>query len=262
MVDQDLTTLGDHAALLRARWPLVLAFLVVGAVAGWFWSYSQPTLYRAEASVLVGSNSAGGGALDAEYIATQAEVVLSDAVVDSVLEQLRADIDPDSLRESTAVEAQEGTSVFVISTEQPTPQRAARVANAFADGYIDAQARQVLRVQELYRERLLELQDQVEALRASLPDLSDEDRVEARATLSSLQARQETLQGQLLLTDQAAESSSAGRVLQAARTPGAPSQPRPVWDTVLGAFLGLVLGVVAAYLLGDPSRHRPVRRRF
>src|SRR5215217_5989488 len=82
-MEDDLRTLPDALSVIRRRWLTVLAFVLLGVLAGVGLSLLQAPQYTATASVLLRSpvsQTAGSRALDPEEVATQADIVVSDEV--------------------------------------------------------------------------------------------------------------------------------------------------------------------------------------
>ena len=105
----------------------------------------QPRLYTSSSKLLLGldasTNSTAPVGLDPEEIATQAEVVRSDAVARSVIDRLDLDVSVEDLLASVTVEAVDNKRVVLISVDRPDADEAAAVANAFANEYVDLRIR-------------------------------------------------------------------------------------------------------------------------
>jgi polysaccharide biosynthesis transport protein len=257
-MDEDVTSLGDHLAVLRRRWIVVATFLVLGALAGYGLSLTQATMYEATTRMLVtvpvdNPDGATAAELTPEEVATQAEVIRSDNIARRVIETLNLPESPETLLKATTVSTDSSTSVVEIQTEQPTAQGAADVANTFSAEYIGYNADRVQRSLEAkqasYKGRLGELRDQLKDLRKAQASLTDVDDVsEAKTSIRILTSRQARVQAQLLQAKfPVATPPASDQILQTATPAPAPSQPRPARATALGALLGLLLGVMVAY---------------
>lgn len=254
--DQDLISVSAHMGVLRRRWPIIVVFALVGAIIGVAVSMAQPERYQAEAKILVaqGVTTSTGGAMDPEEVATQAEVVLSDPVINEVISSLGLEQSRSDLVEATTVEASESTRVIVITAAQGTAELAADVANAFAQGYIELKATQLAEsqtaVSDAYNARIVEIEDEITALRAEVVGVGPARAAAIRATITALASRHSELRTALLLAEEpTVQAGTGGQVLQVATDPSSPAAPRPVWDGLLGAFLGLVVGTLVAYLV-------------
>jgi chain length determinant protein EpsF len=144
----------------------VLIALILLAVVGGTAAYSllKAKTYVAETSVLVDAKNTDpvtGNALpqqmQSSVLATQADVISSHTVARKVVDRLRLAADPiarqdfaedgdatgtiedwlaDRLLKKVTVRSTRDSNVINIDVEASTPQAAARIANAFADGYI------------------------------------------------------------------------------------------------------------------------------
>ena len=146
-MEQDLTSLSDHVAVVRRRWRVVVVCLILGIAAGVLLSLLQPRLYTSSSKLLLGldasTNSTAPVGLDPEEIATQAEVVRSDAVARNVIDRLDLDVSVEDLLASVTVEAVDNKRVVLISAERPsrtrprqcrTPSRASTSSSGSAKG--------------------------------------------------------------------------------------------------------------------------------
>lgn len=248
--DDELITASSHVGVLRRRWRLIAVATVLGGLAGFVLSMTQATAYAAEAKVLVPAPAAAdpGTAVDPDQVATEAEFVLSDTLVAEVASSLQSPLSPNELITAVSVEASTGTSVLVISARQPTADAAAALANAFAEGYVRFRANQSAAARQFMKTQVNALEQRITAIREGLVDLDASARAVALGTLTDLSARQSDLEDRLLVAQTANAAESGGRVLNAATPPGAPAQPRPVFNVGLGVAFGLILGLVAAYL--------------
>lgn len=147
---------GDLVAAMLVRWRLVVlvAAGVLLAVAGW--TLAQPRLYRASASVLFNVAQTNPASLAADapqssaaLLATQADVLRSGRVARWAAAELgldrapgkppstaRADRAAASLRSRVSVTNAKASNVMIVSAEDANPERAARIANAFAHAYL------------------------------------------------------------------------------------------------------------------------------
>lgn len=146
---------GDLVAAVLVRWRLVVlvAAAVLLLVAGW--TLAQPRLYRASASVLfnVAQSDPESMAGDAPQssnalLATQGDVLRSARVARDVAVRLgggaagaRADGGgleraAAALRAKVSVTNAKASNVMVVNAEDRDSERAARIANAFAESYL------------------------------------------------------------------------------------------------------------------------------
>lgn len=128
------------------------------------------------------------------------------------------------------------TNIVQLRARDPSPALAAAIANAFAESYVKFR---VNSARQRYREA-------AGLARQQLLALTPEDRRtdEGRA----LQARQRELE------IAAALQTGGAELVQRATVPSSASRPRPKLSAVVGALLGLVLGIAAALALNLVDR--------
>jgi len=149
-------------SILRARRAAAGLILLVTLALALAWVLVRPASYKASAPVLVDVklDPVGGTALQGmvapSYMATQIDIVKSDRVAERVLQMLPADQEPvKGLREPAQrksapqawiareiqkkldVKPARESNIVNISWTGSTPAEAARVANAFAQAYLD-----------------------------------------------------------------------------------------------------------------------------
>lgn len=128
------------------------------------------------------------------------------------------------------------TDVIAIEASADTPERAAQLANAYADAYIEeqvtAKVRSIERAEETLSRRLAELS---EALKKS------------EAQLTMRQLYQDTLARMKTVAQQRTVVTADARVAAEARPPDRPSFPPRDILVWLGGFLAFVLSAALAY---------------
>lgn len=153
-------TFRQFIALLLARKWLFLAVFGTVVVLTMAWTFMQPVLYTGTAQVLVEGRDVEGRpmTLPENYLATQATLITSERVAQRAIDILGlADMPefrqaygggmlaPDVLARAISnalgrqirVEPVRGSDAMLISYSDGNPQRAADVANAFVQGYMD-----------------------------------------------------------------------------------------------------------------------------
>jgi len=257
MEQQDLTNLHDHAAVLRRRWVILLVFVLLGLATPIALSFLQTPLYTSETRLLLQNAAASpddpATSIDPEEVATQAVVVVSDAVANRVRSALSLSEPTDDLIETVTVEGVEDQRILAVSATRPDAQEAADVANAFAQEYVafqeDRAAEARNDVRDAYLTRLTDLKLEIADLNDRLAGAQGGRVVRLETEVQSLQARQAELQAALLASeDPATVQTTGGEVLQRAEPSEDPSSPRPIRAALLGLVSGLVLGLPVAYL--------------
>jgi capsular exopolysaccharide synthesis family protein len=259
-MDRELATLQDHARVLGRRWRIIAVFLVLGVAAGLGLSFMQNPVYSATATLVLEANqtSQSGGNLptiDSQAVATQAQVVLSDAVADRVITQL--DLAPttaDELVQTVSVAPSTDSTTIEVTATRPTAQGAADVADAFVANYnrlrTDQAARAAKMVRNSYVADLASIRTRLNKLQkvSQAQALAGTPSPEVDAEIQSLVARQSELEGALMVAEgPAGMPTISGHFLNHAQVPATPSAPKPLRAGVLGGVIGLIIGVLIGY---------------
>jgi succinoglycan biosynthesis transport protein ExoP len=159
----------------------------------------------------------------------QATLLQTRSVASEVARRLRFAGDPGELLSSVKVTPETGTDFVEISATRGSPEDAARVANAFAQAFIDLRA-------AAQRARIRHARELAERELAKLP--RGESTRSARQTLQSQIRRYEVI-----------EALPAGSTEQVDRAlaPGVRSAPNPRRDAVFAFAISAVLAILAAY---------------
>lgn len=152
-----------RAVFLR-RWPILLATLLIGAVAG-FASASVGaergvTIFQAE-QVVVANRLAGNPA----NVNQDALKVTRGSVPDRAAELLGEPDDADSLAREVRSTAEDESNSISIAVDDPDPERASEVVQAFSAAFLEV-VNAELRQEDT--RRLAQLEDRVEETRAAL----------------------------------------------------------------------------------------------
>lgn len=250
----DRMGLNEYVRALRRRWFIVgfTTLFLVGVVA--VFSLLQTPRYSASADVLIQPTFTGitGPAEVTEgELATQVQVVSSLPVAEAVGKELGMDGTP-NLAGMISVEPVGTSRIVRISARDEDPERATAVANAVAKAYVDYRRMETSNQYEETASQLSERQSTVEARLQEIDDLLADDPENA----VELEAERRVLQTELgQLTSQIAQSQGGmsapdggGSLLQEATVPTQAVSPRPVFNAVLAAGFGLLLGVALALL--------------
>jgi succinoglycan biosynthesis transport protein ExoP len=257
-MEQDLTSLSAHVAVLRRRWRVIGVCVLLGLIAGIVLALTQQQLYTASSKLLLGletsTSSTTPVGMDPEEVATQAEVVRSDAVARQVIEDVGLDDSVEELLASVTVQTVDNKRVVLISAVRPDAEEAAEVANAFANEYVDLRIRRALNtelvIRQVYQDRLNELRNELGAVRDEIDRAAGTPvEPELRAQRRSLIDRQAELQTAVALRgDLTPAAGVGGQLLEAADPPQQPSQPRLVPSALFGAVIGLLAGLLLSYV--------------
>lgn len=130
--------------LSRVRALIVLVAVALGAIAGAVLSSVNEESYTARAALFVSAPSNGGAenaSVAAEYASNQAvnfaALATSQVVLLPVIEELDLDTNAAGLRSAVRTEVEEDTSIISITASDPSPERAAEIANALSESLVD-----------------------------------------------------------------------------------------------------------------------------
>lgn len=129
----------EYLAALRKHWLVILLLSVLGFGAGYAYSTSLPSSFRATSSVYVTvpqSTSVGelvqGSTYAQNRIENYAQLATKPYVLDPVIERLGLDTTGRSLAKSVSVSAPLNSTILEIAAVSGDPQRSADIANAVA----------------------------------------------------------------------------------------------------------------------------------
>ena len=254
--DTDVTRLSDHVAILRRQWRLPAVLLVVGALVGFALSFRAETLYAAETRLLLEptrpTSSTGGRVMDPTEVSTLAQLVGSGAIANRVIEELELDTTAPELLDAVTVTTVEQTRVVEVAALWPDAEEAAAITDSFAEQYIDYQVDSAAAVVAATRAGLIEersvVDEELADVEAELEGASEEERPDLEARAESLRIRSAELTTEIALTSESeADLSPGGVVLEEAKVPQQPAEPKPLRAAMLGGVIGLILGAVLGY---------------
>jgi hypothetical protein len=272
----DEVDLGRYWASVAARWWLPLLGLVLGAIVGYLIAVGGGSTYRAQSVVSLGTPLAvGGGILPS--VQTNATAVRQIVLAASTRERVARDA---GLRAGqmtvSATPATGGTTakgvpntLFAITVKAPSPRKAAVAANELArvvvqtisDQYVNPKIATLNAQVKADEDELASLDKRVAQEQALLGSLSGAEKLAAIGIIGIAEQRRSVVTQDLLSTKpllQQAKSVERGRILT--RAVGTKTTARSKRNSaVVGAFLGLLLGIAAA-LLWEPLAGRLARR--
>lgn len=254
----DAINLRDQVAVLRRRWRIVVMCAVGGLLLALAVSLTQSSLYRSSTTLLLSPINAAqiasnGDVMQPTEIATQVQVVLSEAVAVKVISDLNLDETPEQLVKTVTVEPEAETRVISITALRSTASQARDVANAFADNYLSVREGQA----DLENEAAVAaLEAQAQEVNDRLTEIDQELTTATGSEVTRLRSEQQSLlvQSTQILGDQAdlAQLSpdalgNGGQVLKPAAAPKGAAEPQPTKSAVIGLFLGTLLGIGLAF---------------
>ncbi|MGN6372949.1 MAG: polysaccharide biosynthesis tyrosine autokinase [Solirubrobacteraceae bacterium] len=227
-------------AILRRRAPLIVVCLLITAVAAFFVSKAQTKKYTATASLVfnnaqISQQVAGLQAVSTNEAraqqTTNAKLLEIGPTAAQTAARLGGGLTEKRLKESLEVSSAGESNVVNLDATWTSPTVAAQIANAYVDQFVSDQLasnhRYFASARALVERQLRALSPQQ---RLSPQGLALQDRAQSLAILAELQA------GNV-------------QVAQHATVPTSPSSPKVTRNTLLGAILGLLLGVGVAFLL-------------
>ena len=160
--------LQHYIGLLRKRWPVLAALVVLATVCTIVWTIRQPRIYEASCSIIIETNApqvlegvkdviemGPGGWMYREFSQTQFRIILSRENTQRVIDRLGLVHDPSlnrpgddkgqvarqgivsQLLKRVRVVGVRDSRIANITVSDTDPERAVRIANAFADTYIE-----------------------------------------------------------------------------------------------------------------------------
>jgi capsular exopolysaccharide synthesis family protein len=234
----------------------VVFVLVVAPVLGY--SLSQSKRYTATAAVLIQPNGTPpqlGGTntttLQPSDIQTQVQLITSAPVKSVVVEKLGRKA-PD-----VSVNPVGQTDVINVAATSARPRDAAAIANAYANAYVDVRRLQAVNslvgAAQQIQSRITDLDRQIGALNDQVASASSSQRSSVQQSvtpqlnaLSNEEAALKTQLGQLQLNS--AVQTGSAQVVTPAAIPTSPSSPRTLRNVLVGAAIGLLLGIGVALL--------------
>ncbi|MBW3608072.1 MAG: hypothetical protein KY463_06905 [Actinobacteria bacterium] len=223
------------------RWRLVVLVVALCAGTALAVSLSSEKQYDATAQLLLRAQEpvdplfdpvGSAASRDPERaLNTEVQLITIGPTAQRVRNQLNLDRTADELLEQVEVTTSSTSDIVELSARDTNPVLAARIANAFADAYVQFR---VESASERYREAADLVQRRLLALSP----------VERRTPQGlELQARRQNL---LLAAEQKAADAM---VVRRASVPDSAARPRPKLAAAIGIVLGLLLGVGVALIL-------------
>jgi capsular polysaccharide biosynthesis protein len=272
--------LSGYWRTLGARWWILVAAVVAGALVGYFVSLGSGTTYRAKATIYLGqplSPSGIGGQIQSlgSNPSTAGQIAKAESTIQQVASTL--DLPPGKLRRGVstgtvggALVKQGQTPLVTVSVRGPWRDKTAQAANMIAgivvtevSGYVDGKITALKDQQQAQTQELESLGRRIEQLETALASgngLSGAERLALVSVLGLAEERRGSLAAEQAQTREAlsvAENVERSRVITKA-APTKVSARSHKSSLAVGALLGLIVGIAAA-LLWDPllERRRP-----
>ena len=259
-------------------WLIVLAGLLAGGAAFLVSIHTTP-IYQASTRLLVSTPSTSINGVDpTALVATQtmtqtySQMLLDPPVLQGVIDQLKLQTTTDELAKSISVDVVPNTQLLSITVQDPSPARAAEIANAMASVFAN-------RIRGLQSQRYADsrngLEKQINDIQQQITTTNNQINVTTDpSTLQQLQARAtqyRTIYANLVTTLEqvslAEEQTSTNVVVSAQATPPTiPVSPKTTRNTLLAILAGMLLAAAAVFAVDalDDTIKNPdeIRRKF
>ncbi len=226
--------LRDYGNVVRRRWKLIASCIAIAIGLAVVWTTLQTRVYTASTKIFVQPATNLDPPINVE---DEQQKVLSIPVATAAAALLGQGADPTALLKHVDVASDKSSSVLQIRFEDSDPARAAAGAEEFSKAYFQVKSDDA---QAAIDAQVKSVQEQID----ELPGLAN---AEARAALENTKAQYN------------ATIINPGYILVDATVPSSPTSPNLVFNIILAAFLGGVLGLVLAFVrerLDDRLRGR------
>ncbi|MCZ1011661.1 hypothetical protein O1L68_38705 [Streptomyces lydicus] len=241
--------------LLRYRALLVLG-LVLGMLGGAAVSLLGGSTYTATGEVVVHAIStapfeAGGVSVDKQIsMGTERQIAQSASVAAGAAKALKLDTDPATLQRDLRVSNPPETQTLMFEYSADTADRASALVNAFVHAYLDyrqdAATQRIDKTVSKLGEELKPLQEQRKVLDRRIAGASGSGRATDESERSNLVSEIADLQGRI--SSLKSLDTTPGDIVRKGDPPAFPSSPGLVVLLLAGAVIGLVLGILAAWV--------------
>ncbi len=272
---QDLRT---YLEVLQRRWRIIVAVIACTVVIALALSLSETKKYSATAEVLLNRQSAGSqfdssSNAVADYLnasrqlSNEVRALESGTVSAAVEERYDGPLEPEDVRVTMNATTTDVVEVRLTGTD---PEAVAELVNLYVEVYIDVRRQQriddVLAAATQIQARIDGINGQIAEVRRPLTDIDallaldpdDSTLTEQRelvepqvlAAATPLESQRGLYQQQLdnLQLSAGLAQSSGAQLLTPAEVPDEPVSPKPVTNTIFGIVIGLLLGLVAAFI--------------
>ncbi|GAA2306211.1 lipopolysaccharide biosynthesis protein [Streptomyces caniferus] len=241
--------------LFRYRALLVLG-LVLGLLGGGAVSLLGGSTYTATGEVVVHAIStapfeAGGVSADKQIsMGTERQIAQSASVASAAAKSLRIGTDPATLQRDLRVSNPPETQTLMFEYSADSADRASSLVNAFVHAYLDyrqdAAAQRIDKTVSKLGTELKPLQEQRKVLDRRIAGASGSGRATDESERSNLVSEIADLQGRI--SSLKSLDTTPGDIVRKGDPPAFPSSPGLTLLLLAGAVIGLVLGILAAWV--------------
>jgi polysaccharide biosynthesis transport protein len=232
--------------LLRRRAPWILLCFVLVAGAAYGFSKHQTKKYTATASLafsynslsqqIAGLSTGGSSSVELAQQAANLELVRLGDTAAKTASQLGHGLTEEEVGRSLSIAGQGETSIVDVSSTATSPTLAAAIANTYVNQFVKERQ---LANRQLFKSALALVKKQLAGLsraqRFGTDGLNLQDRAQTLSLLAELEYNNV-------------------EVASEAQAPATPSSPKTKRNTILGAVVGLLLGLAIAFLLERVDR--------
>jgi capsular exopolysaccharide synthesis family protein len=228
-----------YAQALREHWLLIVALVVLAVAAAATYSYTAEKRWEAEASLIVtpldaadevflGTSALREGGVQSNSVLTAARLIQTPEVAEAARELLDQDLSRSELLGSIEVEPISQSSLVTIRATSDSAERAAEIANAFAEAIVAE------------RSRLLQedIDATIDRLEGRLDEIGDDEASAPEA--AAIQQRLSALRPLVGADDPTL------RIASNAVAPESAVWPRPTLSIAVALLAALLLGAGAA----------------
>jgi succinoglycan biosynthesis transport protein ExoP len=225
--------------ILRRRAPVIVLCLALVTASAFVFSKGQTKKYTATSSLVfnnaqisqqVAGLQAAGGSEPKVLQSTNVKLLELGATAAQAAQKVGSGLTGKQVKESLSISAEGESNVVDVAATWTSPAVATQIANTYANQFVSDQLaanhHYFASAQALVEKQLAALSPQQ---RVAPAGLALQDRAQSLAILSQLQ-------------------SGDVQLAQAATVPTSPSSPKVTRNTILGAVLGLLLGLGLAFL--------------
>ncbi|MCR2793534.1 polysaccharide biosynthesis tyrosine autokinase [Microbacterium sp. zg.Y625] len=141
----------DYARILRRNLVLIISLALIGVSGGALVALTTPARYTASTQLYVSVGTNGGTTSEMtqgtnfarQAVTTYVSVIPSAIVLDPVIEQLNLDESAEELAHQVSASAGLNTVVIDVTVNDPSPEQAARIANAIGESFTTVVAEQL-----------------------------------------------------------------------------------------------------------------------
>jgi len=266
MLTDDTLDLAWILAVTRRWWWLIAGCVLVGIIGAWVATAWLPPVYSATATLLLEPRRDSGmsdyqAVITAEAMTlTYAQMLQETSVLEAAAEKAQLREPPSELSRRVKVEPIPDTQLIRIVVKASSATRAALLANAIAETFIQrieaSQAERMTDSQGSLESQMAELSAQMQDIQKRIDELGTPATSEAKTELAHLESilagyrntYATLLQSyeQMRLTE--ARSTQTVTIAEAARPPEEPVQSRLLYVAVAG-LVGAIVGLGTAFLL-------------